>query len=65
MGEGAPSDVAITPDGSTAYVPSDQLTPIDVATNTAGASIPVSGAYGIAISPTAPAPTSPISSATA
>jgi YVTN family beta-propeller protein len=40
--EGAPEDVAITPDGKTAYVvTNDEVVPIDVATNTAGAAIPI------------------------
>lgn len=51
--EGAPEDVAITPDGKTAYVvTNDEVVPIDVATNKAGApiSIPIFG-RAIAITP--------------
>jgi YVTN family beta-propeller protein len=55
-GEGSPSGVAITPDGSRAYVTNtanDTVVPIDLATNTAGTPIPVigSGPQGIAIAP--------------
>jgi YVTN family beta-propeller protein len=40
--EGAPDDVAITPNGRTAYVLDDQkVVPIDVATNKAGTAIPI------------------------
>jgi DNA-binding beta-propeller fold protein YncE len=54
--EGAPSDVAITPDGKTAYVVSPSfpsyVKPIDVATNVAGANIPIAAiANSIAIAP--------------
>lgn len=51
--EGAPSDVAISPDGRTAYVvDSNEVTPIDIATNKAGTpiAIPLSGT-SIAITP--------------
>jgi YVTN family beta-propeller protein len=51
--EGSPDDIAITPDGRTAYVvDGDSLTPIDVATNKAGGliAIPMS-ARSIAITP--------------
>jgi len=50
----APSAIAITPDGTTAYVAnflSGTVTPIDIATNTAGAPIPV-GIYPRAIAVT-------------
>ena len=54
-GEGAPPDVAITPDGKTAYVPngSNSVVPIDVATNKAGTPIVVGspGTEAIAITP--------------
>jgi YVTN family beta-propeller protein len=47
--EGAPEDVAITPDGKTAYVvDNERVVPIDVATNKAGAPIPIP-IYGEAI----------------
>ncbi len=50
-----PDQIAITPDGRTAYVvdyDSDAVTPINVATNTPGAAIPVNTARGgIAIAP--------------
>jgi YVTN family beta-propeller protein len=40
--EGSPADVAITPDGRTAYVvSSSSLTPVDVATNKAGTAIAI------------------------
>jgi len=40
--EGAPSDVAITPDGKTAYVvDNEKVVPIDIATNKAGTPIPI------------------------
>ena len=49
------SRVAITPDGKTAYVAnevSDSVTPIDTATNTPGATIPVGSVpFGVAITP--------------
>ncbi|HSK49245.1 MAG TPA: PKD domain-containing protein [Solirubrobacterales bacterium] len=51
--EGTPADVAITPDGKTAYVvDNEQVVPIDVATNTAGTpiAIPIFG-QAIAIAP--------------
>lgn len=50
--EATPARVAITPDGATAYVPNPgegEVVPIDVATNTAGASIPVDFPWGVAI----------------
>jgi YVTN family beta-propeller protein len=52
-GEGSPPAVAITPDGTRAYVPvGDEVIPIDVATNSRGTAIPVgAGAAGIAITP--------------
>lgn len=55
-GEGGPSGIAITPDGTRAYVTNtsdDTVIPIDLATNTAGTAIPVLGAgpTGIAITP--------------
>jgi YVTN family beta-propeller protein len=55
-GEGSPSDVAITPDGTRAYVTNgsnDTVVPVDIATNTAGTAIPVGGItpQGIAITP--------------
>lgn len=51
--EGMPEDVAITPDGRTAYVVgNDHVTPIDVATNKAGTPIPVPlFGHAIAITP--------------
>ncbi|MGE5281781.1 MAG: PKD domain-containing protein [Chloroflexota bacterium] len=51
--EGSPGDVAISPDGSTAYVTSfEGLARIDIATNTALSSIPmVTEPWAIAISP--------------
>lgn len=54
--EGPPPDVAITPDGRTAYVPSGfaQILPIDVATDTPGTPIstsPQSCPWAIAIDP--------------
>src|SRR5229473_2704675 len=48
------SEVAITPDGTRAYVPNQQdfiLSVIDTATNTVVTTIPVSGTAGIAITP--------------
>jgi YVTN family beta-propeller protein len=51
-GEGAPPDVAITPDGAGAYVSnlaSGEVVPIDVAANTAGTPISVPSPYGVAI----------------
>jgi len=50
---GSPSGVAVTPDGSRVYVTesSGGTTPIDVATNTAGAAIPASEGSAIAITP--------------
>lgn len=55
MTEGAPQDVAITPDGKTAavvFISGSKVVPIDVATNTAGADISVPGnPRAIAISP--------------
>lgn len=58
------SQIAITPDGTIAYVSSSwdaSITPIDLATRTVGAPIPAaSGASGIAIAPTPePIPTDP------
>ena len=51
----APLEIAITPDGGTAYVvnaDSDDVTPIDIATNTPGPSIPVGDTpFDIAITP--------------
>jgi DNA-binding beta-propeller fold protein YncE len=54
--EGSPEDVAITPDGSTAYVTNgaanpNGVVPIDVATNTAKTQIPVANPDAIAIAP--------------
>jgi YVTN family beta-propeller protein len=52
--EGAPPDVAITPDGSTAYVTGafDELVGIDVATATEARSVSMSGnPWAVAISP--------------
>jgi YVTN family beta-propeller protein len=51
--EGSPSDVAITPDGKTAYVAGGgDLVPIDVATNTAGTPIEVGFCpNGVAVKP--------------
>jgi DNA-binding beta-propeller fold protein YncE len=51
--EGSPADVAITPDGKTAYVLDNQkVVPIDVATNKAGTAIPIPQfGQSIAISP--------------
>ncbi|HLX78183.1 MAG TPA: PKD domain-containing protein, partial [Acidimicrobiales bacterium] len=50
-----PEGIAITPDGGTAYVSNDgssTVTPIDLATNTAGTAIPVGGApVGLAVTP--------------
>src|SRR5262249_18389299 len=52
---GTPRDVAFSPDGTKAYVAnatSNTVTPIAVASNTAGTAIPVTGsAVGIAFSP--------------
>jgi YVTN family beta-propeller protein len=51
---GDPTDIAITPDGTTAYVSTDaneSVTAIDTATNTAGTPIPLRGADAIAITP--------------
>ncbi len=56
-GESGAGWVAITPDGKTAYVAdqnTDQVVPIDVATNTAGSAIdlaPDSGPFAVAITP--------------
>lgn len=58
-GEGTAEDVAITPDGKTAYVinlgmEGDEVTPIDVATNVGGTPIPLGqfvNATAIAITP--------------
>jgi DNA-binding beta-propeller fold protein YncE len=53
VGVGA-EEVAISPNGSEAYVTSsaaDEVTPIDLATGTAGTPITVSSPYGIVISP--------------
>lgn len=52
--EGPPSEVAITPDGSTAYVTAyGELVPIDVATDTEGTPLSLPGAEprGLAIAP--------------
>jgi YVTN family beta-propeller protein len=52
--EGPPSDVAITPDGSTAYIAGafDELVGIDVATNTEARSVSMSGEpWAVAIAP--------------
>lgn len=52
--EGPPPDVAITPDGSTAYVAGafDELVGIDVATNTEARSVSMSGQpWAVAIAP--------------
>ncbi|HEX4009816.1 MAG TPA: PKD domain-containing protein [Solirubrobacteraceae bacterium] len=50
-----PDDVAIAPDGTTAYVANyggDSVTPITIATGTAGTAIPIGGAaWAVAISP--------------
>ena len=59
VGVDTPDTIAITPDGATAYVVDGgdcTVTPVALATNTAGASIPTPGGaycrpYGIAISP--------------
>ena len=62
-----PSEVAITPDGKTAYVTNgsaNNVTPINVATNTKGTPIPVGGGpVAIAITPTGPPPMSLTSTA--
>jgi YVTN family beta-propeller protein len=53
-GEGAPPRIAITPDGSRAYVPDvgSSVIPIDIATNTAGTPINVgTGPNTVAITP--------------
>jgi YVTN family beta-propeller protein len=53
-GEGAPSDVAISPNGATAWVPNlaaENVVPIDVASNTAGTPVALPEPYGVAISP--------------
>jgi YVTN family beta-propeller protein len=46
-----PGDIAITPDGSTAYVAlnNNEVIPIDSATNSTETPIPVSAPFGIAI----------------
>jgi YVTN family beta-propeller protein len=51
--EGAPVDVAITPDGKTAYVVDrEKVVPIDIATNKAGTPIPIENSgRSIAIAP--------------
>jgi YVTN family beta-propeller protein len=51
--EGAPADVAITPDGKTAYVVGrEKVIPINVATNKAGTAIPIeTSGRSIAIAP--------------
>jgi YVTN family beta-propeller protein len=49
-----PHDIAITPDGATAYVTNssaDSVTPIDTATNTVETPIAVAAPFGIAITP--------------
>jgi len=53
-GEGAPTDVAITPDGATAWVPNgaaENVVPIDVASNTAGTPVTVPEPWGVAVAP--------------
>jgi YVTN family beta-propeller protein len=54
-GEGGGGRIAITPDGTRAYVAdpnTDQVVPVDVATNTAGTPIDVgSGPFAVAITP--------------
>jgi YVTN family beta-propeller protein len=48
----SPVGIAITPDGTTAYVVGDSVAPINLATNTAGTPIPVgSSPQRIAIAP--------------
>ncbi len=47
-----PTKMVITPDGRTVYaITGDTVTPVDTATNTAGAGIPVRNAWALAISP--------------
>jgi hypothetical protein len=54
-----PTDIAITPDGETAYVvDSDGVVPITLATGTPGTPISVNGAEHIAIAPAQPSATS-------
>ncbi|MFC7650584.1 YncE family protein [Streptosporangium lutulentum] len=68
---GNPQEVAVTPDGTRAYVTnfdgtSNSVSVIDTATTTVIATIGVGGnPYGVAITPTVPAPTSSTAPASA